>query len=477
MDKFIKKLETDNYKIGSFDAFIDKSSGLIANKYKMNEEEVSEYLKLMPTTYRASVLDKEDNFVGFVGIKNVDFKNEIADIVCEFNDDISLSDKEEILNEYKKYLFESINIRKYNKKNKKSKERVLKTKYITPGIDEETLAIYTQMYPDMPKLTLPVTLSMNGIVFGVIGLSNLIRSNRRADLKIYLNKDLGNFDAEFLSVLIDEYLSFVHKDNIWSINFEIGADQRNIIDAVDESRLSFYGTIPFADVHDDTIGNLLMFQHTPHIIANNPSSKSEIYVDKSIFDAKRDEMSDIILLGDGYSMVRPSIMDKASNPTLFEDSLQKLSNAMSDRNRFSIPLGDDKFFPQVGNEKYGLYKALNNYSYIILDQNNMFAGFINILRQDSQKKHCEIEIAIIPEKQNQGIGKKATEEFYKELFELGYVSVTTKVFDFNKKSKALSDKISQFNGRRLESYYTNGRLWDMNIYTKLNPRVEKVKIR
>ena len=232
MDKFIKKLETDNYKIGSFDAFIDKSSELIANKYKMNEEEVSEYLKLMPTTYRASVLDKEGNFVGFVGIKNVDLKNEIADIVCEFNDDISLSDKEEILNEYKKYLFESINIKKYNKKNKKSKERVLKTKYITPGIDEETLAIYTQMYPDMPKLTLPVTLSMNGIVFGVIGLSNLIRSNRRADLKIYLNKDLGDFDAEFLSVLIDEYLSFVHKDNIWSVNFEIGADQRNIIDAV-----------------------------------------------------------------------------------------------------------------------------------------------------------------------------------------------------------------------------------------------------
>ena len=111
MDKFIKKLETDNYKIGSFDAFIDKSSELIVNKYKMNEEEVSEYLKLMPTTYRASVLDKDDNFVGFVGIKNVDFKNEIADIVCEFNDDISLSDKEEILNEYKKEFIE-----KYTKK-------------------------------------------------------------------------------------------------------------------------------------------------------------------------------------------------------------------------------------------------------------------------------------------------------------------------------------------------------------------------
>ncbi len=474
MDKFIKKLETENYEIGSFDAFIDESSKLITDKQNITGEEVVEYLKQMPTTYRASIVDKDGNYVGFIGVKNVDAKNEKADIVFMTFDDVNCSDKNEILEVYKNYLYECINIKKYDQKPKKEKSNIIRSKYITPGIDEKTLSIYKEMYPDMPKLALPVTLSMNGIVFGVIGLTNLIRTNKRADLKIYLSKDMVHFNAEFIAKLIDDYLSYAHKDNIWSINYEIGAGQSTLVSALNESNMSYYGTVPFGDIDLVLAGNLLMFQHTPQILTNKLAIQNEVYVDKRIFDTNRDEMSDMILLDDGYKMIRPDLIE---DEKLFKSVLKDFSKAMSNRDNFTIPLGDDKYFPQIGNEKYGLYKALKNYSYIVLDKNDNFIGFINILRQDKYKKHCEIEVAIVPEKQGQGIGTIVTNRFYEELFALGYASVTSKVFGFNKKSQALFDQISEYNGQRIQSYYVNGRLWDMNVYTKLNPLVEKVKIR
>lgn len=472
MNKFVKKLETENYEIGSFDVFVDCASELIAEKDSMAGEEVDEYLKQMPTTYRASIVNKKGEYVGFIGVKNVDAKNEKADIVLLVKDCVDSLDKQEILEVYKNYLYDCINIKKYDQKPKKEKSNIIKSKYIMPA-DDKVLQRYKEMYPDMPKLSLPVALSMSGITFGVIGLSSLIRSNKRADLRIYFNKDLGEFDPDFVAKIIDDYLDYAHRDNIWNINFEIGANQRNMIDALNESNMSYYGTIPFADVQDDIIGNTLMFQHTPQILVNNLAIKSEVYVDKSIFDTQKDKMEDTILLDNGYKMVSPSTLDDSKFSTLLEE----FAKAMSNREKFTIPLGDDKYFPQVGNEKYGLYKALKNYNYLILDQDDNFVGFINILRQDTSKKHCEIEAAIIPSKQNQGIGRDATNKFYKELFELGYASVTTKVFEFNKKSTSLSERISEYNGRRIQSYYVNGILWDMNVYTKLNPLVEKVKIR
>lgn len=480
MDKFIKKLETENYKIGSFDAYIEDASELIKNKYNKSYEEVNAFLKEMPTTYRASILNRDGDYLGFVGIKNVDMKSEKADIVFEVSDELEVN-KTEILDEYKKYLSECIGLRKIDRKIKKGKSNIIKAKYIKPGIDEKTLVKFKEMYPDMPNLGLPVTLSMNGIDFGVVGLSNIIRTNRRADLRIYLDKAIGNYDSEFISDLINQYLSYAHNDNIWNINFEIGADQRKLVEAADESKLSYYGTIPFGDVKENSVGNLLMYQHTPQILYDDPAIKSEVYVDKSIFDTDKEEMDETVELDNGYKMVKPELtknmMLAGKSTDWFEDILNDFSKAMTNRDNFTIPLGDDKYFPQVGNEKYGLYKALMNYNYIILDKDNKFSGFINILRGDSAKKRCEIEIGIIPEKQGEGIGTMALNAFYDQLFSIGYASVTSKVFDFNHKSNKLFTSNSEYNGRRIQSYYVNGNIYDMNVYTKLNPLVEGVKIR
>ena len=147
---------------------------------------------------------------------------------------------------------------------------------------------------------------------------------------------------------------------------------------------------------------------------------------------------------------------------------------MQNRNNFSIPLGEDKYILQKGNEKYGVYKAMMNYNYIILDKNNNYSGYINILRNNANSKNAEIEIGIVPSLQHKGMGTRVITQFYNELFSVGYASVTSTVFEFNKPSLKLHEKVAELNGIRLESYYINGKLWDMHTYSKTNPLV-KVK--
>ena len=141
---------------------------------------------------------------------------------------------------------------------------------------------------------------------------------------------------------------------------------------------------------------------------------------------------------------------------------------MQNRDDFTIPLGEDKYFLQRENGNYGISKALMNYSYIVLDENNNYAGYINILRSNANGKNVEVEIGIDPKMQHKGLGTVVINRFYDELFSTGVASVTSTVFEFNNPSIRLHEKVAELNGIRLESYYINGKLWDMNIYSKTN---------
>ena len=152
----------------------------------------------------------------------------------------------------------------------------------------------------------------------------------------------------------------------------------------------------------------------------------------------------------------------------------KLTNsyeeAMQDREHFTIPLGEDKYFLQRGNDNYGIHKSVSNFSYVIVDNSGNYVGYVNILR--SEGRHVEIEIGVSPKIQSRGLGRKSLEAFYQELFRVGYASITSCVFDFNTPSIKLHDRVAEFNGVRIESYYANNRLWNMNYYTVVNPLVE-----
>ena len=114
-ENFVAKLQTNKYLIGSFDAYIDLSKNLIKNNSNISDEEVDTILKGMPTTYRASIVNKNGDYIGYIGLYNVDAQNNISSIRFEVNKDLKKEDKNEILNEFKKFLNESLNISNIDK--------------------------------------------------------------------------------------------------------------------------------------------------------------------------------------------------------------------------------------------------------------------------------------------------------------------------------------------------------------------------
>ena len=109
-----------------------------------------------------------------------------------------------------------------------------------------------------------------------------------------------------------------------------------------------------------------------------------------------------------------------------------------------------------------------NFNYVLLDGNNNYAGYINILRGNANKSNAEIEIGIKPGLQKLGLGKRVLNTFYEQLFSIGYASVTSAVFSFNEPSLRLHEKVAKLDGVRIESYYINDSLWDMSFYSKVN---------
>ena len=193
----------------------------------------------------------------------------------------------------------------------------------------------------------------------------------------------------------------------------------------------------------------------------------------SFLDTKKKEMDNKIELPNGFKMVKPSVFEEENID--FDTVLQEHIKAMQNREGYTIPLGEDKYFLQKGNGNYGISKALHNYNYIVLDDKNHYAGYINILRTNANGKNVELEIGIDPKLQHKGLGTSVINRFYEELFSVGVASVTSSVFSFNNPSMKLHEKVAELNGIRLESYYVNGKLWDMNFYSKVNNNIKENK--
>ncbi len=485
-ENFIVKLQTEHFYIGSFDAYLEEAKELTKHNSDLTDEEVESTLKTMPTTYRAAIVDKEGKYVGYVGVYNVDAKNDSASIKLEANRELSKEEQEEILNEFKKYLADSISLTKIDstiythengfeleeKKKEQASNVIIPCKLLEPGVSEEDLARFSQDY-SIPKLQIPYSIKSNGRTVGIIGLSSLIWSNKRANLNIFLDKNLGDDIANELSgFLIDEYIGIVHDSKVHNVTLSVSASDNNIQKILKGSKMNYYGQIPFGAVSGKKVESNLMFQHIPGM-----EKQRGIYVpDKrtislSILDTEKKEMDEIVELENGFKMVSPKAFEKAGVDT--NKVLQSHIMAMQNRDDFTIPLGEDKYILQKGNGNYGISKALMNFSYVVLDENKDYAGYVNILRTNANGKNVEIEIGIDPKMQHKGLGTSAISKFYDELFSTGVASVTSSVFDFNVPSIRLHEKVAELKGIRLESYYINGRLWDMNIYSKASNIAEE----
>ena len=485
-ENFIAKLQTNNYLIGSFDAYIELSKELIKSNSGISDEEVETILKSMPTTYRAAITNKSGDYIGYIGLYNVDAKNNTSSIRFEVNNDLSKDDKNEILNEFKKYLSDSLNITEieelmYTTNNQTEVEKkeivpssniIISNELLIPGISEQDLEKFSQDYT-IPKLQLPFTIKNNDRTIGIIGLSSLIWSNKRANLNIFLDKGLGDdISNELSGYIIDDYINYVHNSNVHNITLSVNGSNKNMLEILSNTNMNYYGQIPFAAINGNNIESNLMFQHIPNMKKERgiliPDNNS---ISLSSLDTEKKELSERIDLGNGFKMISPKSFEKEGIDS--NKVLQEHIKAMQNREGFTVPLGEDKYFLQKGNGNYGISKALMNYSYVVLDENNSYSGYINILRSNANGKNAEVEIGIDPKLQHKGLGTVVINRFYDELFSTGVASVTSAVFEFNNPSIKLHEKVAELNGIRLESYYVNGKLWNMNLYSKTNSIIEE----
>lgn len=466
MNNFVAKLETEKYLIGSFDVFMDKSLELTKNNLNKTDEEANEFLKTIPTATRAAITTKDGEYVGFIGITNVDAKNDAASIVFEVNREV---DKEEILNEFKKYLSESLNIKHTDGENFSESNIIIPSKSLVPGVSEEDLERFGN-----PSLKYPFTIKSNDRTIGIIGLTSLFLANKRASLQLFLDEALGSDIVNELSgYIIDDYINYVHSVGLHNINFAVNGSNKDMLDVVNNTNMNYYGTVPFGASTGDNVESSIMFQHVPYMEKNGvliPENKS---ISIQTLNTEKKELRDKIELNNGYTMIKPTTFEQSGID--FNSVLEGHIEAMQNRNDFTIPLGEDKYFLQVGNDRYGLYRTLKNSTYVILDDSNNYAGYINILRKNADGKNVEIEIAINPTLQHKGLGTEVINSFYDELFSIGVASVTSSVFSFNNPSMKLHEKVASLNGTRIESYYINGKLWDMNVYSKVNDEIGKTK--
>lgn len=485
-ENFIAKLQTDKYLIGSFDAYIELSKELIKNNSNISDEEVDTILKSMPTTYRAAITNKTGDYIGYIGLYNVDAKNNTSSIRFEVNENLEKEDKNEVLNEFKKYLFDSLNITEIEELIYKTTEQteiekkelvpnsniIIPSRFLMPGVLEEDLERFSQEYT-IPKLQLPFTIKSSDRTIGIIGLSNIIWSNKRANLNIFLDKELGDdITKELSGYIINDYINYVHNSKVHNITLSVNGSNKNMIEILKDTNMSYYGLIPFAAINGDRLESNLMFQHIPNMKKEKgifiPENKS---ISLSSLNTDKKELSPKVDLGNDFKMVSPKSFEKESID--FNKILQSHITAMQNRDKFTIPLGEDKYILQKGNGNYGISKALMNYSYVILDANNDYSGYINILRSNANGKNVELEIGIDPKLQHKGLGSTVINQFYDELFSTGVASVTSAIFEFNNPSIKLHEKVAELNGIRLESYYINGKLWNMNLYSKTNNMIEK----
>ena len=484
-NKYVEKLKTGDYSIGSFDFYQELSKDLVKTNSNLTDEEADSILKSMPTTYRASIIDKFGNYIGFIGLYNIDAKNNTTSIRFEVNNDLSDEDKNRILDEFKRWLHDSLDLTEIEEevfytstKKEISKNKiepkpniVIPSKILVPGIDDNTMEYFKEYYY-IPKLQMPFTIKSHDKVIGVVGLSNVIWSNKRANLNLFLDKSLGDdIVFEFSGYIIDDYINYVHNCNIHNVTLSVSGSDKNKLNILSDTNMNYYGLIPFGSINEDKVESNMMFQHLPNMKKENGIYIPEnISKEVSLFDTNKKELDSIIDIGNGYRLVSPTVFEQENIE--MDNIINGHIKALQDREHYSIPLGEDKFIIQKGNGNYGISKAVMNYSYVLLDNSNNYAGYINILRTNADNRNAEIEIGIDPNLQRKGLGTKVINNFYDELFSVGYASVTSAIFEFNKPSIKLHEKVAELNGIRLESYYINGKLWDMNFYSKVNNKVK-----
>lgn len=462
--EFIPKLELERFLIGSFDVYEEKARDIAysyVENHSKNFNSVDELFANMPTAYRGSIVDKQTTeYVGFVGAIDIDEQISCASIIIGLTEKYQRIDIFDIIEGYIDFLKDTLGIEKIIKIVTVNESKMKVGYNSVVYTDPDLTSLYLFADKDETVLKFPVKVIFRNFLIAKIGLENLIWSNKRATMRIELSEFANDeLATHILPTAIDHYLSYLHKKNIKNVNIEVAASNKVVLESVLTSSMNMYGFIPYGTEYDGYLETAYLFEHysnMPKVNLNSLPTNKRIKVD----DLEPIHLADEITIDQNYKAISPKAFSK------YDIQLEKIVKghieALQDRNNFSIPLGEDKYFIQEGNGKYGMSKTVNNFTYVLLNEDKEYCGYVNILRK--QSRHATIEIAIKPSLQRQGLGTKLLDKFIRELLSDGYYAVSSNVFEFNTASNKMHQKLTNYCGKRTKAYYINGEFWDMNLY-------------
>ncbi len=114
--KFIPKLKTSNYMIGSFDVFLEQTKALMdknINARGFLGLKKNEYLlNRLPIAYRASIVKNDGiSYVGYISVFEIVYEDSMASIILETVDRLDKIDLDEIIVSYKEFLYNDLGIK------------------------------------------------------------------------------------------------------------------------------------------------------------------------------------------------------------------------------------------------------------------------------------------------------------------------------------------------------------------------------
>ena len=112
---FVEKFTAGEYKIGSFDSFIDDTVKLISKNNGISVKNAKKIIGSFPVYFRAAIVDQNNDYIGYITLFNVDPSTNTTSIRFEVNKDISVTDKTIIVETFKNWVKSSLNYNSFQK--------------------------------------------------------------------------------------------------------------------------------------------------------------------------------------------------------------------------------------------------------------------------------------------------------------------------------------------------------------------------
>lgn len=294
---------------------------------------------------------------------------------------------------------------------------------------------------------------------GIIGFKNLIQSNQRSNIDLILSENIEREKRmQFGFEALNEISNYAYNAmNLYNLLVE-ETDFENCSMYTDAG-YEYIGSRHYCVLKNGKLSNLYLFQKIPDLVSkSNMPEKGDCLIPMSNLMTIKDLPE--IVTGKDIMLVRPSTLnDQRKNEVKY--ALGRSLNDFFD----SSSMGEYKM---IYND-YRLNKKLDNkngFDYFILNKNGEPIGYVDRLHVDDKNLKTDVEINIFDKaSRNKGYGSLAYQTYINILRQIGYVSIGSVVFSFNKPSIKLHESL-KFNeyALRNESYFALGKLQDMHYY-------------